>query len=99
MKRTSPRKRVRGSELAAQDRELFGKTRRSVSRNDQYFHLWQRILVGLAQALRKRHRGADVERLDRLAQELEQAQQRGRLPASLVRKIVPRSRHGSLRQA
>ena len=102
MKNASTHRRVTaavGRDLARRDRELFGKRRGTVSRNDQYFHLWQRILVGLVAAIHGRHRGADVDRLDRLAQELERAQERGRLPTSLVRKIVPRGRHGTVRPA
>ena len=70
--------------------------RRSASRNDQYFELWQRILVRLAESMEC---GQPDEDLAQLARELEQAQQQGRLPASLVRKLTQESRRGSPRQA
>lgn len=107
MKRPSPsrvalsrRRAVIRRQLARRDRELFGPqfSRQAVSRNEQYFHLWQRILVQLAEALGNRRREADFGRLHELAGELERAQRQERLPRGLVRKILPRSRHGSVRK-
>jgi len=104
MKKTSTRRRALSRrptairrELTRRDRELFG-SRHRVSRNDQYFHLWQRILVRLAEVVGRRRREVEIARLDELAQELERAQRLGRLPASLVRKLVPGKRHGPPRQ-
>ena len=107
MKRASPRRdtwsrrrAVIRRELARRDRELFGPrgSGRRVSRNDQYFHLWQRILVQLAEALGKWTHNADFGRLEELAGELERAQRQEQLPRGLIRKILPRSRHGSIRK-
>ena len=70
--------------------------RRRVSRNDQYFQLWQRILLRLTESM---ERGQQDEDLAQLASELEQAQQQGRLPAALVRKLTQEPHRGSPRQA
>ena len=98
---SSPRWEAVRRELARRDRESFGSlcSHQGMSQNDQFFHLWQQILVQLAEALGTRQRDVDFERLDELARELEQAQHRGRLPAGLVRKLIPRKRHGSPRKA
>ena len=97
-RRASRRQTAIRRELAGRDRELFG-SRRRVSRNDQYFHLWQRILVRLAKAVDKRGRDVELAQLEQLTRELGRAQRLGRLPAGLVRKLVPGKRHGPPRQA
>lgn len=84
---TTPRKtRVRSAKAA----EPF-------SRNDEYFKLWQRLLDDFAKALRQVNPTAKIDRLDRLATRLAQAQQRGTLPRTLVKEILPRSRGGPVR--
>jgi hypothetical protein len=74
-------------ELARVDGELFSAGR-SVSRNDQYFHLWQRILLRLAEALGRRGQDTELARLEKLAAQLERAQRTRRLPAGLVRELI-----------
>lgn len=75
------------------------RSRQRVSRNEQYFDLWQRILAQLASALGKQRRHVDLDRLELLAQQLEHAQQRGRIPTGVVRKLNPSKRHGPPPQA
>jgi hypothetical protein len=91
MKRTSTRKAASSSglqrELARLDRELFGAGR-SVNRNDQYFHLWQRILLRLAEAIESRRQDTELARLEKLASQLERAQRTRRLPTGLVRELI-----------
>lgn len=78
-------------ELARRDRELFGQTGHAcprVSRNDQYSHLWDRILLRLADVLAREPRGDELDALEDLSRSLAEAQEHRRLPPSLVRRVL-----------
>ena len=82
--------------LARWDRTLFRADLPQSTRllNAQYYHLWDRLILRMGEAVEHEDRASEIARLHRLACELEYAQERGQLPPRLVRKLVPRYPHG-----
>ena len=83
-------------ELARWDRVLFGldQPTTTASLNAQFYHLWERVLMRLVEAMSHDHRASELARVEKLAADLERAQERGQLPPRLVRELVPRYPHG-----
>lgn len=79
-------------ELARKDRELFGARRsgQPALLNEQFFHLWQRIIVRAARGLVGGSGIAEAAKLETLSADLARAQRRRHLPPDLVRQLIPR---------
>jgi len=85
--------------LMRDDRHLFddGEPRHGAGLDELFFHLWDQVLLMVLETMAT-FSEQEVARLERLSDQLTQAQARRILPPRLVREILPKGPHGTVQE-